>query len=135
MAFFDGSEQFYACTQALFDQVQEQYPAAGDDISKAKLIIRLKCLNPEAQILINGRHNPPSYVLGENRVRPTIDIVLETDTLHQILLGELRLSKALSTRALTVSGPAHKTLILADLFHQLQALYPMILREQGLGHK
>jgi hypothetical protein len=132
MAYFRSTEQFYACAQALFDRVQVAYPRAADDVIKAKLILRFLCSNPTAVLLINGRHNPASFTFGETRIRPEVDITLETDTLHLVLLGDLGLSKAFSTKAMKVRGPARKTLALADLFHQLQFLYPQILREQGL---
>jgi hypothetical protein len=57
---------------------------------------------------------------------------LTTDTLHYILLGELRLAKALKTKELKVHGPMRKVLAVTELFHQCQAIYPRILREQGL---
>lgn len=82
--------------------------------------------------MINGRKKPVSVTYGENRIRPEVDVDLTTDTLHYILLGELRLAKALKTKELKVHGPVRKVLAAAELFHQCQAIYPRILREQGL---
>lgn len=132
MAFYSSSEQFYACAQALFDRLEKENPSAGDDVIAAKLLIRLLCSDPMAAILINGRRRPVSVSYGVNRIRPELEVTLKTDTLHQILLGKLSLSKALSAKALRVRGPVWKTLALGELFDQCQALYPQILREQGL---
>jgi hypothetical protein len=132
MSFYADSEQFYAITRALFGRVQAENPQAADDVRKAKLLIRFNCTDPEAELLINGRRQPATVTYGENRVRPEVDVKLATDTLHLILLGDLRLSKALAAKELVVHGPVRKVLAVADLFHQCQAIYPEILREQGL---
>lgn len=132
MSFFSNNEQFYATARTLFDQVQVEYPQAAEDIGKAKLLIRFNCTDPDAIIMINGRKELATVTYGENRIRPEVDVDLTTDTLHYILLGELRLSKALKTKELKVHGPVRKVLAVADLFHQCQAIYPRILREQGL---
>ncbi|HCB49941.1 MAG: hypothetical protein AMJ56_18900 [Anaerolineae bacterium SG8_19] len=132
MSFFSSSQQFYATARALFDQVQAEYPQAAEDVRKAKLLIRFNCTDPDAIIMINGRKKPASVTYGENRIRPEVDVDLTTDTLHYILLGELRLAKALKTKELKVHGPMRKVLAVTELFHQCQAIYPRILREQGL---
>lgn len=132
MSFYKSSQQFYATARTLFDQVQIEYPQAAEDVRKARLLIRFNCSEPEAIIIINGRKEPPLVTFGEDHIRPEIDVVLTTDTLHNILLGKLRLSKELRTKNLKVHGPARKVLSVTSLFHQCQAIYPRILREQGL---
>ena len=117
--------------QALFDQVQAEYPQAAEEIRKVRLLIRFNCSDPEATIMINGRKEPASVTYGENRIRPEVDVGLTADTLHYILLGELGLAKALKTKELKVHGPVRKVLAVTNLFHQCQAIYPRILREQG----
>lgn len=132
MAFYHDSEQFVATLDSLFKRVQQSYPNAAEDLEQAKLILRFRCSNPAADILINGRRHPASITFGENRIRPEVDVALSADTLHQILLGELGLAKALASRALKIRGPARKTLAITGLFHECQKLYPEVLRENGL---
>lgn len=132
MAVFASTEQFYAVAEALFDRVQVENPDAADSVVEARLLIRFKCTNPDAEILINGRRRPASISFGSNRVRPEVDAHMEMDVLHQILLGELGLAKALSSKKVKLRGPAWKVLFVADLFHQCQDLYPQILKEPGL---
>jgi hypothetical protein len=132
MAVFESSEQFYTAAGALFDRVQVENPDAADSVMEARLLIRFKCTKPDAEILINGRRRPASTTFGPSRVRPEVDAHMETDVLHQILLGELGLVKALSDKKVKLRGPAWKALAVADLFHQCQDLYPQILKEQGL---
>lgn len=132
MAFYKNSELFVATLELLFGRVQQTYPDAAEDLEKAKLILRFQCSDPEAVILINGRRHPANVTFDDDRIRPEVDVELTADTLHQILLGELKLSKALATRELKIKGPARKTLAVAGLFHECQKLYPEVLQEQGL---
>ncbi len=132
MAFYRDSDQFVSTLNLLFDRVQQMYPQAADDLEQAKLILRFRCSDPAADILINGRRRPASVTFGENRIRPEVDIQLAADTLHSILLGDLKLSKALASRALKIRGPARKTLAVTELFHQCQRLYPEVLKQNGL---
>ena len=136
MAYFRDSEQLVATLESLFDRVQQSYPQAAEDLEQAKLILRFRCSEPAADILINGRRHPATVSFGENRIRPEVDIKLTADTLHNILLGELKLAKALASRALNIHGPARKTLAVTGLFHECQKLYPAVLQDNGLSiHK
>lgn len=132
MAIFVDSEQFYACTRALFARIAEKDPGAADAILASHLVIRLRSTEPETEITINGRQRPLQTTFGPSRMRPTLDIELAADTLHQIMLGEQSIKKALADGRLKVRGPAWKATALADLFRRGQTLYPEVLREQGL---
>ena len=132
MSFFSGSNQFYQLTQELFDRVQQEDSISVDALNKAKLLIRFNCSEPEAVITINGRRVPTEVTYGENKIRPEVDVRLTADTFHRILLGDLRLGKALYSREIGVRGPAPKAIAVAGLFHECQSIYPQILLEHGL---
>lgn len=132
MAVFADSEQFYTATKALFARLAEQDPGAADAILASHLVIRVRSSDPEAEININGRKRPLQTTFGPSPTRPTLEIELAGDTLHQIMLGEQSMKKALADGRLKVRGPAWKAMALADLFRRGQTLYPEVLREQGL---
>ena len=132
MAFYSNGEQFQHCAQILFNRLLTQNPKAAAPVEKAKLLMMFRCTNPTISFLINGRRHPATVEFGKNRIRPEIDAVLATDTLHLILLGDLPLSKALSTNAINVRGSIWKLTSLAELFEECQSIYPAILREEGL---
>jgi hypothetical protein len=132
MAIFVDSEQLYSATEALFARIAEEDPGAADAILASHLVIRLRSTEPETEITINGRRRPLQTTFGPSPVRPTLDIELAADTLHQIMLGEQSMKKALADGRLKVRGPAWKAMALADLFRRGQGLYPEVLREQGL---
>ena len=133
MPFYTSSEHFYACTKALFARIAQRNPHANDAIHRSRLSIRFRVRQPEAEILIDGRHNPVQTSFGPNPAKAELDIELAADTLHRIMLGELHITSALGSGLLKVKGPAWKTIMLGELFHQAQRYYPQVLQEQGLA--
>ena len=135
MAVYVDSEQLYTNVEALFALIAEENPGAADAVLASRLVIRLRCTEPDAEITINGRQRPLETTFGPTRLRPTLDIELAPNTLHSIMLGELGLKKALADGLLKVRGPVWKAKALADLFRQAQELYLQVLQEQGwAGH-
>lgn len=132
---YKTTEELYACAGALFERIQSQNPKASQSVSNARLLIQLRCVDPAGEIIINGRQRPIITSFGPISQRPDLLIELSSFTLHQILLGELLLPKAIGRGSLKVTGPVLKALVLAELFVQGQSLYPAILREQGLNHR
>ena len=131
MAVYVDAEQVYTYLEALFALIAEKEPGAADAVLASRLVIRLRCSEPDAEITINGRQRPLETTYGPTRLRPTLDIELAADTLHAIMLGELGLRKALAGGLLEVRGPVWKAKALADLFYQAQDLYRQVLQEQG----
>jgi len=131
--FYSQADQLYACIQAILARIQQEAPAEIEAIITSNLIIRLRCSELNAQITLNGRRRPLQATYGRSSLRPHLDIELTGDTLHHILLGELSLKKALSSKLMKVRGPIWKAFALAGFFQKGQAFYPQVLRELGLG--
>ena len=131
MAVYVDSEQLYTYVEALFALIAEKNPGAADAVLASRLVIRLRCTEPDAEITLNGRRRPLETTFGPTPLRPTLDIELAADTLHAIMLGELGIGKAVTGGLLEVRGPVWKAKALADLFHQAQELYLQVLQEQG----
>ncbi len=133
MAVFTDSEQFYACTRAAFARMAQQDPGAEDIIARTGMILRLSVFDPPGQITLDGRRKPVQTIIGESTLRPDLEVSMSATTLHRILMGELSGLSALGAGLLKVRGSVLKVLTLGELFHRLQAVYPDILREQGLA--
>lgn len=131
MPSYADSEQLYAYWRSLLALIAEKNPRAADAVLASRLVIRLRCTEPEAEITLNGRQRPLETTFGPTRLRPTLDIGLASDTLHAIMLGELELKKAVAGGLLEVRGPVWKAKALADLFLQAQELYLGVLQERG----
>jgi hypothetical protein len=131
MSVYADSEQLYAYMKALFAAIAEKNSRAADAVLASRLVIRLRCTEPDAEITLNGRQRPLETTFGPTRLRPTLDIGLASDTLHAIMLGDLGLKKAVADGLLEVRGPVWKAKALADLFQQAQGLYLGVLHERG----
>jgi 3-methyladenine DNA glycosylase Mpg len=131
MAVYTDAEQLYTYVRALFAKIAEENPGAADAVLASRLVIRLHCTGPDAEITLNGRKRPLETTFGPTRLRPTLDIKLAPNTLHAIMLGELELKKALADGLLEVRGPVWKAKALGDLFQQAQELYRQVLQELG----
>ena len=133
MPVFENADQFYDATRVLFARLEAQDPSATDTLAASRLIARLRCTDPQAEITLNGRQRPVQTTFGPSAVRPTLDIKLPADVLHRIMLGEESLKTALARGQIQVRGPVWKVKVLADLFRQAQAIYPQVLADQGVG--
>jgi hypothetical protein len=132
MPIYQSDSQLYASFQELFGIIERHDPRASDALLKAALAITFVCSAPTAAITINARKAPVQLLYGATQLQPTIEVGLTADTLHCLLLGEMRLSKAIGADLVTLKGPVWKTLSLADLFHYAQQYYPGVLQAHGL---
>jgi putative sterol carrier protein len=133
MATFSDAEQFYTCMGAVFARMAQQDPGAGQAISRTGMILRLTMHDPPAQITLDGRHSPVQTIFRVTPLQPDLEVAMSAHTLHRILLGQLSAMSALGAGQLKVRGPVLRALSLGELFHRMQAVYPDVLREQGLG--
>jgi hypothetical protein len=145
MPFFRGTDILYAALKETFRRIELESPDHLDGLKglmAARMVIRLKCTAPPAEITLNGRERPfkasyrapgPSPAFrGSATLRVDLTVELEADTLHQILLDALSIKKALADDKIKVEGPVWKLKVLIDLIKAARAYYPGVLREQGL---
>jgi hypothetical protein len=132
MPVYSSDAQLYNCFQTLFAIIEQQDPEAPEALLKSKLAIRFKCTQPDAIITIDARKVPVGVQYATTTVKPIVDVGLTADTLHCLLLGDLRLGKAVGSNRLELEGPIWKTMALADLFHAAQKYYPQVLKDNGL---
>ena len=126
MSVYDSSDQLYSVMQTLVAQMLAENPQAGDSMINAKLSVRIRTTEPTAVLFIDGTKRPLELIYGSTPSKPKLDIEASTDTLHEILLGDLPLMKAIGSKKLRVKGPIFKAKALADLFHHMQKLYPKL---------
>lgn len=132
MPIYASDAQLYSCLRSLFGIIEAHDPKAADALLKASLAITFICSTPEAAVTIDARRSPVKFVYGQNHLTPTIEVKLSADTLHCLLLGEIRLTKAIGSDLMSLKGPVWKTLTLADIFHHAQRFYPEVLAGNGL---
>ena len=130
MAYQDEA-QLYNCMQDLFTRVEADLPQATESLIKAKLCIRFNVSDPEAMLLINAQKRPLQVEYGRtNNHKPDLDVDVTGEALHQILLGQLSLTKAMGSKKVKPKGPIWKIMALADLFYHAQKIYPAVYASQ-----
>lgn len=132
MPVYKATDQLYSSLQQLFSRIELTDPQAMTTVQKSKLHVRFQTTQPAGIVVVNARQRPLAITYGVNGRKPDVDIQLQADTLHQILLGELSIPKALGRRALVASGPIWKTTALNGILNQARQLYPQVLQDQGL---
>lgn len=133
MTIYVSEQQLYQCFGALVNRIEATDPAAAEALLSSKIAIRFRCSDPTAEMTIDARQRPLQIAFGVSNIEPQVDIALAADTLHQILLGELSLTKAIGSNRLKPTGPIWKTIALGPLFDRAKTVYPQVLRECGVG--
>lgn len=80
-------------------------------------------------MMLDARKRPFHITYGPSTIKPTLDITLTTQTLHEILLGQLPLTKALGGKRIKPKGPVWKVITLAPLFDKAKGIYPSVLAD------
>jgi hypothetical protein len=130
MSLYANADQLYAMMDKLFAQLRQEKPGAVEAVAQSRLIIGLRFTDVDGVVVINGRKRPPETIFGPAPIRPDLEVALSTAALHEILLGNLYLTRAIVTRQVSVKGSTWKTLALADLFYHCQEIYPQIISNE-----
>jgi len=132
MSIFENSDQLYNVLKLTFSRLHQKYPQAARKVTRSRLLLRMRTSSPYTETNINGRHNPVEVTYGPSNQRADIELDLPAGMLHQILMGELSLKTAYASGKIKLRGPLWRALILADIFHYSQAVYPQVLKDQGI---
>lgn len=132
MTYFSNSEQIYRIMQSLFERMSGLVPDPVDALVSSHMVVRIKLTEPDAQITINGHKRPVRIDYGLVNGRADLEIGMQADTLHLILLDEYSIRQGFSKGELKVRGPIWKALSFADIFYKGRAYYPQVLKEYGL---
>jgi hypothetical protein len=131
MPVYQDSPSLYTNLERLFASLQSEDPQTVGALARSRLAIRIRCSDPAALVVINGRTNPVDIQFGKDGLRPDLDIELPADALHEILMGNLSLKMALASGAMRVRGPVWKTSALEGIFQRGKLLYPQIYRQKA----
>jgi hypothetical protein len=133
MTYFSNSEQIYNIMQSLFERMSVLTPDPVDALVSSHMVVRIKLTEPDAQITINGRKRPVNVEYGSSNGRADLEIGMQAETLHLILLDKYSIKQGFSNGELKVRGPIWKALSFADIFQKGRIFYPQVLEEYDLG--
>jgi len=131
MKAFASADELYAVITPFLDRVttgnlRSKFSAVGD-------MVLITYSDPDAQFLLDTRHDPPQVRVGDDASvdSPDIELSMSADNGHKLWLGELNITSALATRKIKVSGPLMKLLGLVPVFQPVYAEYRSYLTEIG----
>lgn len=105
--------------------------AAVESFKRAKMTVRFNCTDPQAVMILDGKHNPVQALFGAQTVRTDLDLSLTADLLHELLLGKKRIRDSFMAGQIKVAGNIFRAMQLAEPLRHVEAVYPQVLREMG----
>lgn len=132
MPVYQNPEQFYAILDEGFRRMAAD-PQALTDFQRRRMLVTLQTTDPETLIVFDGRVNPVQVSYGQVNGRADLGLKMSTDLLHQILMEEASVKQSFLSGAVQVSGNIFRALQLADLFHQIQRVYPQVRQDLAGG--
>ena len=126
---YSNDAELYDCFRTLVAQIEAADPSTTETLLKSKIAIRFSLTEPKAEMMLDARKRPFHITYGPSTIKPTLDITLTTQTLHEILLGQLPLTKALGGKRIKPKGHVWKVITLAPLFDKAKDIYPSVLAD------
>jgi putative sterol carrier protein len=131
MPVYQTAEQFYAVMDEGFRRMAAD-PDAMTDFQRRRMLVSISTTEPEAVVVIDGRANPVQVAYDAPAGRVDLGLKMTADLLHDILMQTAGVKASFMSGAVQVSGNVFRAMQLADLFHQIQRVYPQVRRD--LGH-
>ena len=128
-AVYTSANQAKAVYTRLFDEVEQGDPKSMESFIKSGMVVQFEMTDPQIDMWVDGRTTPVATMFGEQDLKTNLKLTMTGETLHEILLGSLPLSRAMSSRRLKVKGSMFKAMRLEGLLHAYQAYYPAIAKE------
>lgn len=130
MPVYQTAKQVYAVMDEGFQRMAAD-PDALTDFQRRRMLVSIKTTDPEAVIVIDGRANPVHVTYDAPTGRADLGLQMAADLLHDILMQTAGVKASFMSGAVQVSGNVFRAMQLADLFHQIQRVYPQVRRDLG----
>lgn len=128
MPVYQTAEQFYAVMDEGFRRMAAD-PDALTDFQRRRMLVSIKTTEPEAVVVIDGRANPVQVTYDAPAGKADLGLQMAADLLHDILMQTAGVKSSFMSGAVQVSGNVFRAMQLADLFHQIQRVYPQVRRD------
>jgi putative sterol carrier protein len=130
MPVYQTAEQFYAVMDEGFQRMAAD-PDALTDFQRRRMLVSIITTDPKAVVVIDGRANPVQVAFDAPAGKADLGLQMATDLLHDILMQTAGVKSSFMSGAVQVSGNVFRAMQLADLFHQIQRVYPQVRRDLG----
>ncbi len=133
MSTFGSTDELYRVMGALFERLRDD-PEISRSLVAGDLVVRFRWTDPDGEATIDLRGEPITFHLGPCALEPDVEMIQSADTAHRFWLGRLNVPQAIATRKVMARGSVPKALKLLPAVTPAFAVYPEVLRAQGLGH-
>ena len=131
MPAYTDAEQFYTVMDEGFRRMAAD-PQALADFQRRRMMVLLRTTAPDTATVIDGRANPAQVTFRTVARTTDLGITMPADLLHDILMQRASIKSSFMSGAVQVSGNVFRAMQLANLFHQIQRVYPHVRRDFGL---
>lgn len=131
MSVFKDAEAMYAIMRETFGRVAQSHPEALDPMTKARLTVRFRTVEPGGEFTIDGKTRPSKMTYGPFTGRPDIDLQLTGDNLDKLMRHELSATKAVTNGTIKFKGNPLKLTALLEVLKAASPIYLEVLKERG----
>ena len=127
---FADAADFESMFTRMFERIGTDDPDGMDGLVEQKMVIRFRLRHPDVDLWIDGRTKPVQTSFGAQELDATLTADLTANDMHELLLGTLRLGRAILFRKVKVKGSQSKAMKLESLLHAMQAVYPRLVDDR-----
>ncbi len=137
MPAFESKEQFQNVFNKFWVKARENSEIM-EKLAKSQVMVRFDMTEPEIHMTINFRDPGPDGEIGtltyDADVEPEIAVWSKSETSNKFWQGKLNATVALARGKVKLDGSIAKALGLLSKIKPLYAIFPEILKEEGLDH-
>lgn len=130
MPVYQTAHDFYAVLSEGFQRMAAD-PDALSDFQRRRMLVSITTTDPAAVVVIDGRVQPVQVTYDAPASKADLGLKMPGDLLHGILMQTAGVKASFMSGAVQVSGNVFRAMQLADLFHQIQQVYPQVRRDLG----
>ena len=119
---FSNQHELYGVLQSLFKEVEKQ-PTLIRDFVHSNLVVRISLVNPNAEVLLDGRQPPLGVFFGSRPGEANFEISLESELLHSIWMSQQSLVETLFSGKIQTKGNVMRAQPFLDLLSGCAPLY------------
>ena len=134
VSLFRDDREVYACIGGLLRKVCDD-SAFYDELADSGLVMRVRCVDPDAVITIDARAgvNEIRYGTYDDDVAD-VELRMTADVAHRVWLGQADIFTELMRGNIDIRGPLDKLARVRPLIKPARGFYPDHLREIGCAH-
>lgn len=132
MAVFSNSEELHRVMVDLWTAIKND-SAISKVLLGSRLIVQFHYREPEGRLTIDCSDGQDMKIYaGECDKKAIVEMFMKSDVAHEFWLGKINVPMALLQGKIVAKGPVNKALALLPAIKPAYALYPGIIRNNGL---